>query len=247
MISIEDVNKWKKYKLLTHLGFIEDNYLQNAIKRFQRSELESLLKFISSFFSEGSNTHKLIIIKFVTKEGFGQLYNLRVEQQYSNEWILQQIFEHTVDSVIQYWACTVDIAPETGNFSGRYLADAQNYAPQIIEIIWWTSPRFLESNLHQGIYPYSRHIRLPGQLSYTTEEIILPKSRPFSISVVNYCMQSIIELINSHINSIQILESAISACGLSTYSLEFKFENGKGTFIDWDTTNDKRVLNEFPI
>lgn len=200
-----------------------------------------------SSFSRDENHQKLVIIKFVTRVGFGQLYNLKIENLPTQDWLISELEAHTNSEVMEYWACTSIIKQSYDNFSGRYLVDLSYNRLEILEMIWWTSPRLLESNLQDSIFPYSCHVKKPGQLIYRTEQTILPYGINLEPSQMHQCFLNVLNLISENKYCIELFESILEKCGLSVYSLEFKFEDGTGRFIDWDTGNDKKFLSQFPV
>lgn len=242
MFQKDDVNKWKKYEILCFLGFADIEYLREAIKRFKRTEVDNLLSYIDNFFETNLHYDKMLVVKFVTKYDVGQLYNLRIYERQDRGEIHKLISENTNDKIIEYWVCPSTVSKTPNNFSGRYLFDSKNLDEEVIELIWWTSPRLLESHVESEMYPYARYIKQYTNLCYRNDRMIVPKNSNIGRLEIQECIKKVIILLQYHQNSTDWFKKILDSCRIKVFSLEFKFENGIGTFIDWDTPNDKKVI-----
>ncbi len=245
MFRKDDVKKWKKYEILCVLGLSDLDYLQRHIKRFKRCEINDLLDEIEKYFKNTRANEKMLVIKFVTTQDVGQLYNLRIYKKPKREELYQQIRENTVNNVIEYWICPSEVSSTSGNFSGRYFVDMENLGDEVIELIWWTSPRLLEGNLHKNKYPFARYIRKFPGISYINDNITIPPNRTINKHQVDEWFKKVLSWLHKHKYNIEWFKNILQICSLEVFSLEFKFENGIGKFIDWDTPNDNRVLAYF--
>ncbi|MFA5832126.1 MAG: hypothetical protein WDA22_01495 [Bacteroidota bacterium] len=236
-------NKWKKYQLLSQFGLTSSSYLERAIKRYSKDKLHKVAKYVSTIFLDNITNSKIAIIKFVTLDGYGQLYNLRVSSPTSVVDLKKKIQKITSIDVIEYWVCSVNVEKNKGNFSGRYLIDFTNTLVEVIEIIWWTSPRMLEGNLENKNFPYARLRREDGQLQFKIEQTIISNYENLDTVDVRNCMYAVIELINRQKDKLYAFCETVQSTDLTIVSFEFKFEKGTGRFIDWDTAYDGKVIN----
>jgi hypothetical protein len=239
-----EVLKWEKYKFLADIGLTSFEYLENTISRYEKKDIDKLIEDICLYFNKNQKNSVLLVIKFVTMYDSGQLYNLRLETKPNANQLKHQILSNTHPDVVEYWFCGSEIKKKFDNFSGRYLVDNKTTNPDVIEIIWWASPRLLESDITKLNYPYVPFLKYFPSKKFVKQS--MPnRAKQISENEINTCLNKVLDLIKRKADQIYFLEEILRSVKIDVYSLEFKFENGIGNFIDWDTVNDKKALETY--
>lgn len=234
--------KWQKYELLAKSGLTSLSYLQNNIFRYSKNNIDELINDICLYFASSNEPNILVVIKFVEHDKPGQLWNLRITKSPIKEELKALIIRHTIPQVVEYWFCGSKISKEIYNFSGRYLFDYQDFKIEVVEIVWWTSPRVLNGDISSNRFPYARYLKKFPSRFFTLGNKPNGSFKFTDIHLKN-CLSMISALVHSKKTEIEIFQEILLKHNIRSYSLEFKFENGIGNFIDWDTSNDHFVLN----
>ena len=245
-MSPSNTLKWKKYNLLAQLGFTPLIYLKDNIFIYPIEKLNILIDDVYSYFLHNLENKVLVVIKFLELDKPGQLLNFRLTHLPEKNDLRTKIQANTTNSIVEYWFCCSQVSNNPDNFSGRYLFNliGEVESDEIIEIVWWTSPRIIETDQAGTEFPLARFSRKFPSRTFTID--LIPDHR-FNISdeSLNFCLTQILGLFRRKSRSIALFQKVLLTHKFNTFSLEFKFESGKGHFIDWDTYNDKHILNIF--
>jgi hypothetical protein len=234
--------KWLKYVLLGRLGLRPLNKLATEIKRFPiesiREAQEQCVELMTNAVNRNQNI--LLVIKLVPMDFAGQLPNFRITNldeitsAFRSVVATQRLFDREI------WIC--ESITEIGklNLAGRYILPSTRSLSMILEVLWYTSPRLLETvNLSVFPYPYLRARCKAGNSQFQIEELHIPSElvskQVTSEEGVLEDFHWLLRNIYTFREKINELEAVVTAAGAQELSLEFKSDNGNFRFIDWDT------------
>ena len=234
--------KWLKYVLLGRLGLRPLDRLTEEINRFPIELMSEAQKQCVKVMTHAINKNQdvLLVIKLVPMDFAGQLPNFRITKlediasAFKAVGATKRFFDREI------WLC--ESITEVGklNLAGRYILPSTKSLSAILEVLWYTSPRLLETiNLSIFPYPYLRARCKVGNMKFHVEELHIP-SNLLSNQVTNE--EGILEDFNWLLRNIYTfkekineLEAVVTTAGAHELSLEFKSDNGHFRFIDWDT------------
>ena len=250
MFSSIEPKKWQKWMLMETIGLTPQGFRNSEVRRYAPSEINRVVDYISNELSASAQPHSeqgsLFIVKVIDATLFGQFPNIRFRTRDDLRGALEKIRSQIMAGTVEVWICktTIDYSPIS--FAGRYLVQLEPLRHEIIELVWWDSPRILNSISHEDFdVPYLVAERFSGQMAYRINQFRPGKKYALELSDSVECVRIVCEHLRRYSNAVSDFESLVERCGLSAYNLEFKFAKGRGVTIDWDTASDGRLLESY--
>jgi hypothetical protein len=231
--------KWKKYTLLETFGFTTEEELASSIVRVGWKDRQSIPSRVASLLSEGIET--LVVVKLVPLYIGRQLPNFRVRYKSDLIGLADFLAVQPRLRFTEAWYCQTNVDPEVFSVAGRIrIAEGSH----ILEQVWRCSPRMIEDWGEEAFrFPYARAVRATWGWRWQIVDLYAPSTSTPLVQRVEF--EHSLHLLESQRTRLQDFADAIEACGLTTYSFEYKIVGERVTIIDWDTSDDRRVLEAY--
>lgn len=233
--------KWNKQQILMDFHMRDITSFEENVKVFKKSQKKDAIDFVVEQKNRYYGCKDLyFILILVPIEHRYKLKNIIIEDEINENYTYEMLQMDSYYSEI--WVCT-NWKKSEGSISGRFCIDmSKGYENQILEIVKGEAPRVIEkieycnsekSENKIAYYIYARHY---WGMRYK--------------ELVNQNKGGLIDSENSEIcrelekrrEVIEQFETWFAKIGILSLSLEFRFQNRKLEFIDWDTENDKKVI-----
>lgn len=241
-----------KHLLLVHTGLKSLAELNKEIFRFVMSR-DGLLKaqgtcldLLGKYY--GTPNSALVVLKIVFSTVTMGLPNFRVTAPEQASPVFDEIEKTYLGKADEIWLCVSNISEADSNLGGRILFRLDSlYAPEILEIVWFTSPRMLDNyRVVDYPYPYLKALRLPDSLSFAVDRLTIPdrfsanelilKQKFFQDYYFVLCQ------LDRRREQIVSLCKILRLSGVKEVVVEFKADSGRFQIIDWDTDAEAREL-----
>lgn len=242
LFTIEEVQhepiKWLKYLVLDRTGVESIKKISSQIHRFTLRHLDIAINYTRNIYTQSSNQDtKMTVVKVVPWNRGAQLKNFRIFSVGDIEEIFRKIRDEFGEWEHELWLCESSVKDSGFNLGGR-LTFPQLGQSQYIELVWYASPRLVESFSQTGFdYPYLRATRLLGTIEFQTEVLYIPdlyKNERFP-NIWMDDFRNVARLLALRRDSINSLLNTLGTFGAKEVSFCFKVTNGLLTIIDWDT------------
>jgi hypothetical protein len=233
--------KWLKYLLLERVGLTTLQELDETIHRFPVADAKKAKNFCYQLLkSRNTENSNMIVLKVVFSDRAGQLPNFRIYRRSDIPTAFESALAQYMTEAQEIWLCQSEIAHSDANFGGRLSMPGNVvYAPSILEIVWFTSPRLLEEYRTKSFaYPFLRAYKRPGSLQFRLDELHLPEKWRVEPNEKERFLQDaqwVLYSLKSHREALDKLELILFGAGANELSIEFKASGGKFSIIDWDT------------
>jgi hypothetical protein len=231
--------KWLKYLLLDRVGLESIVKISSQINRFNLQDIESAKRWVHERFCSTSTPglKRIIVAKVVPWNRAAQLKNyvmLGIEQI---EPSFKEILGDFPNCQHELWCCESSIGEVGFNIGGR-LDFHRRTQDQILELVWFATPRTIESvQLPSFAYPYIRAIGEVQKPKFEIELFHVPESygkyRARELWMQDYVW--VARELGSRRRSIDLLVSTLYEFGAREVCFCFKVSDGRLTIIDWDT------------
>lgn len=242
-------NKWKKHLVLVEFGLKNYEDLTNEIHRYDAFRINNLIEDIAYDLIKHPNSG-MYIISFVPTNSCFKLPNFcisSIEDLNNFKLSLQKDF---LDKFSEVWYCKKLFEIGQDNIVGRISFDNKVglnsiKCSQCIEQVWNCSHREIEKFNSNSSSIYLRASREGWGRSYSIDDLKVPSS-DFKDKVINGFRKTIY-FIESGKEKIDIFNDYLNSIGIEELCLEYMLSSKGFSFIDWDTSNDKKVIdNVFP-
>lgn len=230
--------KWKKKLLLENYGLAEYQRILNETNRFLYSEYNLVTKMLQKELKcKTGNYFRLVLVPLEHQYKLPN-YIITCEKE------LEQ-FEETVKRSKSYqeiWYYRGDTKELLNTISGR-IAYSWNGAEtmEIIELVNGNNPRLIEKyTLENQNYDYMMAFRINNEKEYHIHSC--SSGVKYSEQEWNKCFNEIRIVLGNFRDKLQPFCNMIKSYGVYSLSLDFKWMNNTLSFIDWDTSNDMRIL-----
>lgn len=227
--------KWLKYLVMARVGLESISKISQQIQRFRLPDTKAAAKWAHSWLTEPTeNEQRQAIIKVVPWDIGAQLINYRISEVGEIDPVFAEVGARWAGIDHEIWCCGASVGTRGFNLGGR-LTHPAGGRPQLIELVWYGSPRNVESALLPGFHlPYLRASRLPGALAFDVEAIRIPdrfaEDGPWLAD-----FHDVLAALETRTVAIQDLVPALNAIGAREVCFCFKISDGRLTVIDWDT------------
>ena len=230
--------KWKKKLVLEKYDLTSYFDILAETNRFQIDEDDLILKLLKKELGrEEQISCRLVMVP--TKHQYKlPNYVIRTAEDlngvpafFQNKHQYQEIWYFTEDS--QEYAQVI-----SGRISYHWLRD--DYV-EYIELICGNTPREIEAYSLNSDSEYMRVSRGVGKTIYRVEAIQLGQT----YTSEDQWMQTFLlfrQKLSVYNSRLAHFRSAIKANGISSMSLDFKLSRNRLSFIDWDTSDDSKIL-----
>lgn len=242
-------NKWKKHLVLVEFGLKSYEDLTNEIHRYDAFRVNNLIEDIHSNLTKHPNTGMYIISSIPTNDCF-KLPNFCVSTIQDLNGFKAHLSEDFFDKFSEVWYCKKSFEPGLDNIVGRISFDNRvglnsiKYS-QCIEQVWNSSHRKIESFNVKSNGIYLRASREGWGRHYSIDDLRVP-STDYKDKVINGFRNTVIP-IEANKEKIDAFTNYLKSIGIEELCLEYMLSSKGFSFIDWDTSNDKLVIdNVFP-
>jgi len=240
--------KWLKRLLLVRVGLSSMETLLAEIQRFPMNKLDEARECCWLIATQAAEDGRpfMIVLKPVPKDSVGRIPNFRVYEPSQVDGVFSTLKSAYAETDREVWFCLSIVDDTTLSLGGRYTM-SKEYGPEIVEMIWYTSPRLIEEvSLPSFPFPFWRAKRYPGTLGFQTDLLHIPakyggktdESQKKFLREAHWVMGTI----RRYWGSIECLCAILYAAGAREVSLEFRVNAGDLAFIDWDTDRDTGPL-----
>jgi hypothetical protein len=237
--------KWRKYERLVEYDLITLEELERTITRYPISSISRLREDMEENLAaeERFGRQTLYVIKLVPPDRQGQLPNLRVQSRRDLEGLESFVRRHSLTRASEAWYCRTPVDEDIFSVAGRILFARDEFRnSQVVEQVWRCSPRLIETFGPKFAFPYARASRCSWGWRFNIEIVYSPDPERELTQRLEF------------INSLQTMERArdkieifisdvFYRSALRSVSLEYKIVGSHFSVIDWDTENDRAVLN----
>lgn len=241
-----------KHLLLVYTGLRSFAELNKEIFRFAMSR-DGLLLAKETCFNLLDKYHStpysaLLILKIVFSNITMGLPNYRVTAPGQVASAFDEIEKIYIGKASEIWLCVSNVSDRGSNLGGRILFRLDLlYAPDVLEIVWFTSPRMLDNYRVVGYpYPYLKAIRLPGCLSFVVDSLTIPdKFSANHLTTKQKIFQDynfVLHQLNKRGEQIANLCEILKLSKVKEVVIEFRVDSGHFQIIDWDTDSETREL-----
>lgn len=224
-------NKYKKHLLLVLFGFKSQEDLDAELTRYSIHDIEKLEQDILEKFKIDQKS-KSYLISLIPRNKALKLPNRTISTP--EDLIGLKEFIQANPNTMEIW----QFEKANDGIIGRFVINSDD--EQILEQIWSPNHRQLENYNSNSDIPL---IRASRQRWYTRYSIDNARNIPVS-SKEDY-MQSFflaIQEIERNREKIEIMQEIFLKYGVNQLSLEYRLDNRGFSFIDWDSSNDKKIL-----
>lgn len=231
--------KWKKKLILEKYNLLEYKDLIGQTTRFQVGDETTIKTMIEKEMIVDKNKYcRVVLVPF--KHQY-KLPNCIIHQQSELEKLDK--FWGLKEQYAEIWYHTNEMHNTQNNFSGRisFLFSGFNIE-EFVEIVAGDNPREIESYTTIGEKEF--YVRLyKGQrfLGYQIDSIQVHQDN-YVAEDIEKKLQDIIFAIEKSNEKIFRFTSIIRQYGIRSYSMDFTVSDRGITFIDWDTSDDERIL-----
>lgn len=245
MNTVESTNqqvpvKWRKHMVLVEWGLREEKNLTDSIHRYKAENYEACIEDIKKQMEKAPDEN-IYIIKLVPLRSYYQLPNLLIDKEKKIEEIYTELRNMQLEHYSEIWYCSNKVQNQGTVFGRMLIGNGELYpirCPIRIELVWGSSARVIERYPHVNC-PYIAVEKENWNSSPTIKELIAKDMDEEKI--INTAMEIVCET-GLFYNRIRDFGSYIFSKGCNRLSLEFNYCDGKFSFIDWDSDDDKKVL-----
>jgi hypothetical protein len=231
--------KWLKYLLMDAAGLEPITKIASQIQRFGLDRFDQAIEWIEHRLTtlECEGADHLIVAKVVPWDRGAQLRNFRLHSVHDLHAALGDIRSlFTDDQYCQLWCCESSVASSGFNLGGR-ITWPDGRGPQILELVWYKSPRFVELvSLPSFATPYLRAERAHSVASFEIGilHIPAPYDEQGNEALLSHFHAIALELERRRAG-LRELVSYVRALGAGEVCFCFKVSDGELTVIDWDS------------
>lgn len=242
-------NKWKKHLVLVKFGLKKQEDLENEIHRYPSFHVNTLIEDIKQELEHNPDSGMYIISSIPSHDCF-KLPNSCVSSLEDLEEFKTNLDEHFYDKFSEVWYCKKPFENRHDVITGRISLDNRSWVNSIkyshsIEQVWNCSHREIEKFNKDSNVIYLRASREGWARRYHIDELRLP-SKEDKDKVIKGFIQ-IVRGIESNKEKIEEFEKYLKGIDIHELCLEYMLSQKGFSFIDWDTSNDKKVIDSvFP-
>lgn len=227
--------KWLKYLLLEKVNATTIQELESTIQRYKLSERSRIIADCENLLA-ASNSQKMVVLKIVFFNKAGQLPNFRIYSSNEINSTIDDALNRFRESAYEMWTCHSGIDIQGSDLGGRISWQNSGFSSIPIEIVWFASPRLIESYRSINFdFPYLRAEKLPGTRQFNIKILNMPNKFRHSNNKYLKDFQRVLNELFFYENSILKLKEILFGSGANELCIEFKISNNRFSIIDWDT------------
>ena len=243
-------NKWKKHLVLVEFGLKKQEELEKEIHRYSTVQIKKLIEDI-----KGELIHKpdsgMYIVSFIPSQDYYKLPNFCISSEEDLEELKARIDEDFFNRFSEVWYCKKPIEKGNDVITGRISLDNREWLNSIkhshsVEQVWNCSHREIESFNKDSDVIYLRASREGWGRHYNIDDLKVP-SIEYKDKVIKGFGQTV-KNIEENKEKIESFQNYLNQIGIQELCLEYMLSRKGFSFIDWDTSNDRKVIdNIFPV
>lgn len=232
--------KWKKKLILEKYGLSNYQELVEETVRFPVSKKELVISLLEKELEcTNGNYYRLVLVPLEHRYKLPN-YVLKKKEDLQG---LADFLEEKKDYQ-EIWYFTGSSKAKGREFSGRisFVLDGLGTA-QVIEMISGDDPRLIEKyTMGNTKINYCRLVKKNGDSNYQIEEMQVHVDE-FTGKTWWDCVCKLQEELRLYQDNLFIFGGMVRKYGIRSLSIDFRYAEKKFSFIDWDTSDDKTILN----
>lgn len=242
-------NKWKKHLILVKFGLKKQEDLEKEIHRYRAWHVNTLIGDIERELKSNPNSGMYIISAIPSHDCY-KLPNFCINSMEDLEKFKESLDNHFFDKFSEVWYCKKPLKKGHDIITGRISFDNRTGLNSIkyshnVEQVWNCSHRKIEKFNKDADVIYLRASREGWTRHYHIDDIKV-SSMEDKDKVINGFMQTV-RKIESNKEKIEEFEKYLKDIEIDELCLEYMLSQKGFSFIDWDTSNDKKVIDSvFP-
>ena len=229
--------KWLKYLLLDRTGLERIDNIATQINRFSLLDIDTAKAWVLNRFSFAENVYgnQMIVAKVVPWDSGAQLKNYRMFRREDADVAFEKIASDFPKVAHELWCCESPVGSKGLNAGGR-LTYPESGNPQSLELVWFASPRFLESvKLPEFQFPYLRAERTFINPTFDIRVLHVPSS--YSIDRQHFLgdFEWVARELEAKKLAMKVLVNSIRELGAAEVCFTFKLMDERLTITDWDS------------
>jgi hypothetical protein len=231
--------KWLKYIVMDRVGLESIGKISAQINRFSLSEVEKAKAWVQSRFTNNPrpDVQQLVVAKVVPWDSGAQLKNYRIFTASEVEETFKTILNDFPDALHELWCCESSVSNKGLNLGGR-LNYPRYGREQVLELVWFASPRFIESiRLPEFSYPYLRAVRSAINPTFNIDILHVPQ--PYSSDYPDNIWTDDFRFVARELQlkqpAMYTLVNTVKLLGAKEVCFCFKMMEERLTVIDWDS------------
>lgn len=245
MRNIEPI-KWKKYKILTYFKLRDYDNLVNEVKRYKSKDIKNLILDIK----ESMNDNDILyVIQLIKNYQLVNIPNRRIRTIEDLRCFANEVEQNNLcNKYDEIWYNKTQINENNRSVLGR-VSFSTLIDRQILEQIWNSSPRILNevsfSSQVDDEYDltYWHAEREKWNKEFETKRMYPKNISSKELDIYEIDKQYTIKKIQFYRKEIEAFREYLKLIGIREFSLEYKMDNDQFRFIDFDSDNDKLVIN----
>ena len=231
--------KWKKKRILEKYNLINFKELLNDTCRFAIKDYDMLIKMVTGSLRLSKDYYYRLILVPINHK-----YKLPNYIVYDEEGIQKvKEFVASYNGYSEIWLYNDKKEKDEKCFSGRISYNWKDYVElEFVEIVSADSPRQIENyTIKERKMDYLRLRKTKHDAEYQIEDIyagIKYKDLNEWEKIFNYVRK----MLGEYHTQLCLFKTMVKKYGINSLSLEFRVIDGQFQFIDWDTSNDERII-----
>ena len=242
-------NKWKKHLVLVEFGLKKQEDLEKEIHRYPAFHVNTLIQDIEKELESNPNSG-MYIVSSIPSYDYYKLPNFCISSMEDLEKFKVSLDDQFLARFSEVWYCKKPF--ENGNdvITGRISFDNRDWLNSIkyshnVEQVWNCSHREIEKFNKDSDVIYLRASREGWGRHYHVDDV-----RVHSIEDKDKVIEGFKQTaknIEANKEKIEEFEKYLKGIGIHELCLEYMLSQRGFSFIDWDTSNDKKVIDSvFP-
>ena len=230
--------KWLKYAILDAAALEPLSEISKQIRRFGIDSVPDAVAWCQQCFErhERAQEEAMVVVKVVPWNRGAQLKNFRMFGAGEVVGTLQRIAAEFRFTNHELWCCESSVAKVGFNVGGRLSFPAFDSGPEVLEIVWFGSPRLIESvRLPEFALPFARAVRHSREDPFEMAVTHVPSPYEFVTDCMREDVRWMTDQFQLRRRSIATLRAILRGMGAAEICLTFKVSDARLTIIDWDT------------
>lgn len=233
--------KWKKHLILVEFGLRTIEDLESDIHRFSNTKQNELIEELKWNLEQDEKKHEksLYIVSLIPIEEYYKLPNMLIEKKED----LKKLNDRSISkNCSEIWFCKKILDEEKNHFVGRIsIKNTWNSNQQVVEQVWNGNHRNIEKWNDNSKVDYLRASRDGWARRYQID-CIHAENNELREKINNQFIEAIKE-IECHREKIETFINYLKSKEIHEICLEYMNTNHGIKFIDWDTSNDRLVID----
>ncbi len=238
----QEPNKWKKHLILVEFNLKTQTDLEKEIKRYPKQQIFQLMEDLKQRFHEDSEANAYLLSLIPRIDCFKlPNYIIKTEEDITDFLEFMRKREGLFSEV---WCCEKPKREGLDNVIGRVsLSTGKTFrteAEHIIEQVWSINHRDIEHYCMNSKMNYLRASREGWNRRYQLDHISMVDKKDKNKMLNDFI--TVVKNIENNRDKIEDFLEFLREIDISEIVLEYMLVGEQFKFIDWDTSNDKKVI-----